>query len=255
MPSAVKVLDEFDLDKRLQLAVSDMVDLKRASALNFALRVGEIVVLRLFDGDIQKFRKHTLKDVSIRRLAERPDLPISPTRLSVAISVFEMWRRLSAVPTSEHLSAVPTSEHLGLSHYEAVLVAPRDQQRNLLERASVGYWSVRQLRDEVGEARVESTAHRSRLVRRAAALWKGVRKLEQLLGDVEPNAESEMEPLLSIEAMGHHVLALVGERIRGGQAVVVALAAVAPLTAVVAQADEPAPPRSSTPGPPSSAAP
>lgn len=135
----------------VELAVADIRYLKQESHLRFALGVGEIVVRRLFKGDIRALRRRGPKDVAISRLAESPALPISVASLYVAVKVYELIQRLRDLETS------PDLDLLTLSHYQAVLGVPPHSQAGLLKRAHDEVWSVARTRSEAAAlARLDS---------------------------------------------------------------------------------------------------
>ena len=62
-------------------------ELHRAAGLCFAAEVGGLVLERFFHGDMDRFRSHGKKSVSLRKLAAHPAMPLSSCRHSV-------WLRL-----------------------------------------------------------------------------------------------------------------------------------------------------------------
>lgn len=118
-----------------------------AATLQFALAVGQLVTERFFDGDVQKLRSHGPKDVSLRRLAEHPDLPFSASTLTRAVGVYELVDRLGGIEAVKRLS---------YSHLRVVLGIPEKQQVRLLEKAAEQTWPVAQLEVEAQKHRRES---------------------------------------------------------------------------------------------------
>src|SRR5262249_44110952 len=127
MTTAIASANRDEFDKMVDLAVSDIVHLRRDAALKFALGVGEIVVRRIFNNDIKPPRRRGPKDVAICALSDHPRLPISASSLYVAVQVYELVDRIGDLQTCGDLQ---------LFHYKAVLPAPPTQQRRLLEKAA-----------------------------------------------------------------------------------------------------------------------
>src|SRR5690349_6014538 len=91
----------------IDATVADLVKLHRRSTISFATDIARIVIDRFFKGNIQEVRRRGPKDVSLRRLAEHPDLPISKHMLYTAVRVYELLDRmgsLAEVRSTGHLS-------------------------------------------------------------------------------------------------------------------------------------------------------
>lgn len=114
-------------------------DLHRSSSLEFAHRVGSVVLEKLYGGDFELLRDRGPKDASLRKLAGHPDLPLSASGLYQAIAVFEILERLGGVYACKHLCR---------SHVRAVLALPEEAQERLLERAEAQQWTVDRLKTE-----------------------------------------------------------------------------------------------------------
>jgi hypothetical protein len=112
----------------------------------FALsaEIGRLVVEGLFGGDVEALARRGPKDLSLRRLAEHPDLPMSATSLHYALGVHRFLARRPDVHSSEHLT--PT-------HVRAVLGLSTSDQDRLLENAERRRLSVSKLVAEVRELR------------------------------------------------------------------------------------------------------
>lgn len=131
-------------DTVIEAVVQTLRAMQEGATLQFALAVGQLVTERFFDGDIQKLRSHGPKDVSLRRLAEHPDLPFSASTLTRAVGVYELVDRLSGVDAIKRIS---------YSHLRAVLGVPAAQQQRLLEKAANDAWPVARLETEAQKHR------------------------------------------------------------------------------------------------------
>jgi hypothetical protein len=159
--------------KPIEEVVHQLNGICRTTGLEFALRVGAVIIHNFYDGDTRAWRDRGPKLHSFRRLAKHPDLLISPGALYRCVAVFELCERLHA----------PTRwRRLGASHLRAVLCIPVQKQASLLESANRERWSVQTLQAKARELR-ES---RSRGGRRARSpLEKTLRALDQRVRDCE----------------------------------------------------------------------
>lgn len=159
------------LDARVQLAAQRISALSRRATLEFALEVGRIVIVTLYDGDLCEWRRRGRKSNSLRALARHPDLAISPATLYRSLALYELMERVG--PDSSW-------RHLGISHLRAVLSAPPPVQEYLLERAEKEGWSVARIEREVSEV---SQRERHRGGRpRSPEYVKSIRKIGRLIG-------------------------------------------------------------------------
>lgn len=133
-------------DVVIEAVVQTLRAMQDAATLQFALAVGQLITERFFDGDVQKLRSHGPKDVSLRRLAEHPDLPLSASTLTRAVGVYELVDRLGGVEAVKRLS---------YSHLRVVLGIPEKQQQRLLEKAANDSWPVARLETEAQKHRRE----------------------------------------------------------------------------------------------------
>jgi hypothetical protein len=133
-------------DTVIEAVVQTLRTMQEGATLQFALAVGQLVTERFFEGDIQKLRSHGPKDVSLRRLAEHPDLPFSASTLTRAVGVYELVDRLGGVDAIKRLS---------YSHLRVVLGIPEKQQQRLLEKAANDSWPVVRLETEAQKHRRE----------------------------------------------------------------------------------------------------
>lgn len=142
----------------LDFVVRQLRQVCRDSSLEFALRVGSIVIHNFFGGEIGAWRIKGPKATSFRRLAEHPDLPMSPAALYRCVAIFELCDRLDAITRWKQL---------GPSHLRAVLGLEPAEQERLLAIANQERWSVKKLEAAAIEQR-DLRAGRSRRPRRSA---------------------------------------------------------------------------------------
>jgi hypothetical protein len=126
--------------EEIGIVVAQIRRLCRAAGLEFALRVGAVIIHHFYGGDANGWRSRGAKTASFRRLAAHPDLPLSPGSLYRCVALYELCDRLHA----------PSRwEHLGASHLRLVLGLPQSTQEKLLSTANAGRWSVKTLQREV----------------------------------------------------------------------------------------------------------
>lgn len=128
----------------VERALADIRHIARASALELALDVGEVVFHHIFRGDAAAVRKRGPKDASFRRLALHPELPLSAANLWRAVAIYELSLRIPGVTRSKHL---------GISHVRTLLGLPEDVQHRLVTQAEAETWSVARLEKEAAARR------------------------------------------------------------------------------------------------------
>jgi hypothetical protein len=129
------------------LAISDVmidavaVEIRQhaaAAKLAFACTVGQIVLERFFRGDIDAWRGHGHKDVSLRRLAERlGEANLSASNLSRCVAIH---------CALSHLGPLTQWRCLTPKHVCAVLSLPEPERSRLLREADEQGWSAPELR-------------------------------------------------------------------------------------------------------------
>jgi len=166
-----------DYPEQIEQVVSELNGICRASSLEFALKVGAVIIHNFYNGDTNAWRDRGPKLHSFRRLAEHPDLLISPGALYRCVAVFELCDRLRAPARWRRL---------GASHLRAVIGLPAEKQEALLTTANEQRWSVQLLHAKAQEVRED----RRRGGRRAQSpLEKKLRALEERLRDCESALE------------------------------------------------------------------
>jgi hypothetical protein len=142
--------------EEIDIVVAHIKRLARIASLEFALRVGAVIIHHFYEGDAEAWRSRGPKTASFRRLAEHPDLPLSPGSLYRCVALYELCDRLNA----------PSRwEHLGASHLRLVIGLPPPTQEKLLATANAKRWTVKVLHQEV-------------LLEKAARLTRGGRRAQ-----------------------------------------------------------------------------
>lgn len=110
---------------------------QRHNGLQGTMQIGELILHRFFRGSERVWRlRCRSKQNSIRRLAARPECPLSKSALNNAVAVYVFCR--------EH-PAVQTFGYVGVSHVIAVLAGHHADRLRWLEQADRERWSVRVL--------------------------------------------------------------------------------------------------------------
>ncbi len=192
-------------DDAIDALVAELRGLHRAAALDFALRVGRLVLDRLYGGDLDAWRAHGIRDGSFRRLADRLDpmgIPgLSSSSLARAVAILELDARVGLAGRPQLVAA----------HAVAVLgLAPADQER-LLGRAEAEDWTAAQLKVEADRVR-RASADPSRTGRRPLpAFVKTVNRWERELAEDASFHDLDQLPALEdddAERLGRAVAAM-----------------------------------------------
>jgi hypothetical protein len=125
----------------LEQVVAELREIERRSGIDRTIAIGELVLTRFFGGNPAAWRdRRRNKNNSIRRLAARSDCPFSKSALHEAVGVYV---GVLAFPNIREFG------HISTSHVASVLPLPESTRVELLERAELGRWSVRELRQNV----------------------------------------------------------------------------------------------------------
>ena len=133
--------------------VRSLHDLCRHAALEFAIRVGQLVIDTFYGGDWARWHCRGKNDPSLRRLARRQDLPISIAQLYRCVGISEV---------SHRLSGFSTWKNIGATHVRAVIGLVEQHQQQLLEAADEGHWTVQRLEGEVRALQSKARSRRGR---------------------------------------------------------------------------------------------
>lgn len=158
-----------DLPQRREVdaVVRELARLVREATVDLSLKVGQVVVERFFDGDALNWREH--QQISFRRLARHPELPMSASALRRCVGLYELTQRLGDLTRFERL---------GASHFRAVLGLNTSLQRDLLAEANEQAWTVAELESRVAKLRHKPQGRGGRP--RVPPLVKLIRQLEPL---------------------------------------------------------------------------
>jgi hypothetical protein len=201
---SVEVVDrrEADEEQRLAALAAEMRSLTRDASVDLAIRLGRLVIDRLYGGDLSTWRSRGAKAHSLRALARRPDLPISTSALYRSIALFELASRLGGVASWSEL---------GVSHLRLVLGLPSDEQRRLLDQACACNWTVAELERETSAARSAALdqgrgrrrggrPRLPRFVKSLHRLRKCTESSDELFGDLEAVATMAPDELAELRA-------------------------------------------------------
>jgi hypothetical protein len=151
--------------------VSQLNELNRTAALEFALRVGSLIVKEIYNGELSRWRAFGERDVSFRQLAARAhvDLRMSATSLYRSLALYELCSRLSTELWRD----------FGAAHLRAVLGIPEKDQIKLLSVAKVENLSARELDERAAALRGRVQSRRqvkdlpvAKLLRRVLAVLR-----------------------------------------------------------------------------------
>lgn len=172
------VPDDVDVDadphtsEEIEIVVAQIRRLIRTASLEFALRVGAVIIHHFYDGDTDAWRSRGPKTASFRRLAQHPALPLSAGSLYRCVAIFEMCERLKAASRWEHL---------GASHLRLVLGLPHQTQERILSMANSNRWTVKVLQQEVLKQRSSRVTLGGR--RAEPVLMKSLRRVQRSLDE------------------------------------------------------------------------
>lgn len=155
--------------------VCELNGIFRSGTMDLHIRLGRVIIEKLYGGDLAGWRAKGTKEISFRKLASRAnrDLAISVSSLCRAVALCELTDRLG----------ISTWKHLGVSHLRGVLGLPDREQRRLLAIAESEAWTVERLENE--KAKVSATQTRRRGRRRMPAFVKTVHRLMKVLDEPE----------------------------------------------------------------------
>lgn len=132
-------------DKLVEEAVDYINGIIKESVFTGAVKVGEYVLEKFYDNDVERVRSHNpKKDASFRKLADRceKDLLVSKTFLGGAVGVAVMCKLLP--PGEKSYKDLPHS-------HQTALLPLREPKlvEEMAERAVKQEWPVRKLREQV----------------------------------------------------------------------------------------------------------
>ncbi len=141
-------------DSALAEVAADLRVIDHHSGWSRTLAIGELILTRFFNGNIQEWRTHRWdKDASIRRLAQRSDCPLSRSALSQTVALYVACRDLPVGKIKDQLTP---------GHVAAALRLGPSQRIAFLERAIACRWTVREVRAQVAGMRRSDGEKRGR---------------------------------------------------------------------------------------------
>jgi len=150
--------------------VLDLRKLYYVKGIELMLRVGELILERLYQGDVTKWKSRCRKDFSFRKLQQHPDLPFKASMLSRAVSMYVLSRRRADLLALQNVSQ---------THLQEVLNLDAALQDTLLSRVEEEKWSVQRLRAEVVQTLPTLTKRAGRP--RLPAFTKHLRNLKSIV--------------------------------------------------------------------------
>jgi hypothetical protein len=164
-------------DEEINIVVVHIRRLARCASLEFALRVGAVIIHHFYGGQVDAWRSRGPKSASFRKLARHPALPLSAGALYRSVALYELCDRLRA----------PSRwEHLGASHLRLVLKLPPNAQEQLLTKANAERWTVKTLHEVVLDQKVaQSRGGR----RREPPIERGLASMRRCLGEYRRTLE------------------------------------------------------------------
>jgi hypothetical protein len=144
----------------------------KTATFDFAMSVGKLIIDRFYSGDLGSWRERGPKNVSFRKLAKHPDLPMSPSALYRSVAIYELSSRLG----------FNKWRYVSTSHFRVVLPLSSDLQSSLLLQAEEEAWTVDRLRTAIGDAKRDVPEDRGGR-RKTPRLRKTLRTIERCLDD------------------------------------------------------------------------
>ncbi len=187
MTRELEVSEEDVSPDEMRLVVRKLHEIARQSTLDYAIRVGSLIVHYFYAGDVDAWRSRGPKTSSFRSLASHPQLPMSASALYRCVATFEICERLNVVNRWKCLDA---------SHLRVVLRLRAEDQSRLLAAADRERWSVQRLETEsrgLTPARSAGRRVKPRAVAYASALERLIRSSEVIEDSTDGSALSAEE--------------------------------------------------------------
>src|SRR5215471_7499916 len=112
--ATVTISSRLDEQPDIGALVRELRALYYGSGIELMLRVGELILERLYGGDVALWQSRSRKDVSFRKLEKHPDLPFKAAMLSRAVSMYVLSRRRTDLSQLENVSPSHLQEILNL---------------------------------------------------------------------------------------------------------------------------------------------
>jgi hypothetical protein len=124
--------------------VGELRALYHLAGIDLMLRIGELILDRLYGGDAATWHSRGKKDISFRKLQEHPELPFRASMLSRAVSIYVLSQRRSDLRELQNVSP---------SHLQEIISLEAPLQDDLLAQVEREKWSTQKLREEVARRR------------------------------------------------------------------------------------------------------
>lgn len=187
MANEVKQYEELECTNDvINIVVGKLMQIVRESTLDYAIRVGSLIVHYFYLGDMKLWRRKGPKTTSFRRLAEHASLPMSPSALYRCVAIYDLCERLNAISRWHRLSA---------SHLRIVLRLSEEDQTRLLSAANAANWSVQRLQTE---ARNLQSGSEGQGPRTPVPLKQNVKRIERIMEATSAylKSSSDLQPVL-----------------------------------------------------------
>jgi hypothetical protein len=168
-------------DQLVEGVVVQLNTLSKRATFDFAMAVGKIVIDSFFGGAFGAWRDRGAKAVSFRKLANHPDLTMSPSALYRSVAIYELAQRLG----------IDGERHVSISHLRVVLPLPNDEQARLLRLTEAHSWPVSRLEQETASLSRRGERNRRGGRRARSPLRKVIAALEHCIDESERALETE----------------------------------------------------------------
>jgi hypothetical protein len=213
----VDVLPAAVSSAEIDAAFDEMVALHRSATLDYAIRMGEVVIRRFFAGSLAAWRQRGQDDPSVRSLAAKVDSARLP-----GMSVTTMYRSIE-IYDLECRVGVSGRHQLNAGHARAVLGLTDKQQEALLGRAEANDWTAERLDAEVARLRKREGKGKGRpplpgflktirAIDRLASAGGAFDDLDQIDGLSDADAEALTRAVASTMARWQEVAAALAAR-------------------------------------------
>lgn len=168
----------------------ELRDIVQTSQWDRILAIGRLILRRFFNDDEDAWRERRRnKDLSIRKLAERPDCPFAKSALTEAVGIHVLCTKYPQARGSGRVTPTHVGKTLGLDPQVAI---------DLLRTADREGWSVRELAAEATKMRKALGERRGRPLSpsaRKAEAWgrRALGSLEEMIGELGAAATFDAE--------------------------------------------------------------
>jgi hypothetical protein len=137
--------------KVIDAVVTKLNEMARASGVELAREMGEIIIDNFFGGELERYRERGERDASLRALAKHPALLMSPASVYRAVGIYDLTERFGT-----------DWKHLSASHLRAVLGLGENDQQKLLTQAEDKEWTADKVEAEAIKLRKKVADGRGR---------------------------------------------------------------------------------------------